>query len=373
MISFEEDKNLRDHTNFSKDGFEYSLDFFGRVEYKDGWVLVDGKWSPPYNDVPEFALQVAVQLDSKCLNWEFYRFKSLEETNSANPSDVRNLEIINPTFKTLPNEVYTFKNLAYLTITNRGNFIDQTKLDFFEFDERLVELRELITIHINGTRLQHLPEEIGHLQNLERLSINFSELKNLPASLFSLPNMKYLTLQNNAIESIPEEINLPSLNTLDVIDNQLTTQPVSLLKQDSLTSIQANGNPLKSLPHEYNSFDGLELDIDDKRRLLDYSYRGADGKGILAWNESDFLAEQDKDLIAPVNKIIDKNKLTHERESILSLIKKSVGFNNTSKDNYALIGNHRFGGYPDLPQTIPFPTFCSTDEQRTITMSLSHK
>lgn len=278
MIFFKEDKNLLDHTYFRKDGFEYSLDFFGRVEYKDGRVLVDGKLSPPYSDVSEFALQAAVQLDSTCLKWEFYRFKSLEETNSADPRNVRNLEIINPTFKTLPNEVYTFKNLAYLTITNRGNFMDATKSDFFEFDERLAELSELTTIHVNGSRLQYLPKEIGRLQNLERLFISFSELKNLPKSLFFLPNLKYLALRDNAIESIPEEIDLPSLKTLDVINNQLTTLPVSLLRQDSLTSIQANGNPLKNLPHEYNSFDGLELDIEDKRRLLDYSYRGADVK-----------------------------------------------------------------------------------------------
>lgn len=85
---------------------------------------------------------------------------------------------------------------------------------------------------------------------------------------------------------------------------------------------------------------------------------------MLTWNESDFLAEQDKDLNAPINKIIDKNNLTHERESILSLIKKSVGFTNTSKEDYGMIGNHRFGGYPDLPQSIPFPTFYDKDEQK---------
>ena len=364
-VLFEEDKNVMDHTYFRKEGFEYSLDFFGKIIYKDGWVTVDGKLTPPYSDLPVFDLQVAIQFDAKDLDWNIYRFKSLEEANTADPLIVRNLEIKNPTFKTLPDEVYTFKNLAYLTITNIGNFINKSKLPFSGFDERLGELRELITIQINGAAVQYLPEEIGSLVKLERLSVNFCSLKELPKSVWYLPNLKHLLLRDNAIESISEQINLPLLNTLEVINNQLKTLPLALIKQPSLTSILANGNPLEYLPEEYNSFNGLELDIEDKLRLLDYTYRGADDKGMVPWNEHAFLAEENEALIAPINIIIDENDLTQEREALLSLIKKSVGFNQTSEENYDTIGNHRFGGYPDLPQAIPFPTFY--DEYRQYT------
>ncbi|WP_156305977.1 DUF1963 domain-containing protein [Sphingobacterium endophyticum] len=357
QTKFEEDKNPVDHKYFNKEGFEYSLKFYGTVTYRDNWVLIEGELKSPYGDSAVYSLQVAVQFNAEVLNWSKYHFKSLEETVTADPLIVRKLDIVNPTFTSLPDEVYDFKNLSYLSITKLGDYFDQSKLAFKEFDERIADLTELVSITVNKASIHQLPEDIGHLKNLEVLSINMCGLKKLPDSLWSLPNLKYLYLFSNQIREIPEKINLPSLQVLDVKENQLKTLPGSLTEQPAIKSILANDNPLEYLPNEYNSFQGLEISIEDKRNLLDYTYKGADGQGMVPWDDSIFAAESDRELIKPVDEIIRKNKLTQAREALLSLLKKAIGFEQYENEDYQKLGNHRFGGYPDLPLDIPFPSF----------------
>src|SRR5690606_11400365 len=185
------------------------------------------------------------------------------------------------------------------------------------------------------------------------------ELNILPDGFWKMPRLEYVLLGKNKIESIPADIQMPWLEYLDIENNLLKTLPESLLQQPNLRTIKASFNPLENLPFAYNSFKGLGLTMEEKKRLLDTTYPGADGGGTVKWDESMYKAEHNKLLISAVEKIIDSNDLSEYKEALVSLVKRSVGFKLTSEEDYAEVGNHRFGGQPDLPENIPYPTFYS--------------
>jgi len=46
---------------------------------------------------------------------------------------------------------------------------------------------------------------------------------------------------------------------------------------------------------------------------------------------------------------------------LLSLVKKALVFNHTEEEDYSALGNHRFGGMPDLPNGMAYPRFANKD------------
>lgn len=360
ICSYEEDKNPEDYTYFRKNGLEYLLFFYGTIEYKEGWVLIKGDVKNRYGDPsPSFTLEAALEFDPANLDWNNYKFKSLEETEGADPQTIRLLEITNPTFSTLPERIYSFENLEYLIIQRIGNYWDKAKLPFADFGERIAELKNLKQITVNQAVISSLPESFANLLQLDRLSIIDCELNTLPDGFWKMPRLEYVLLGKNKIESLPEDIQMPWLEYLDIENNLLKTLPESLLQQPNLRTIKASFNPLEDLPFAYNSFKGLSLTMEEKKRLLDTTYPGADGGGSGKWDESMYKAENNKLLISGVEKIIKDNDLSDHKEALLSLIKRTVGFKLNSEEDYAEVGNHRFGGKPDLPESLSYPTFFS--------------
>lgn len=360
ICSYSEDKNPDDYTYFRKDGLDYLLYFFGTIEYKGGWVLIEGELKNRYGeDSPKFPIKAALEFNPASLDWNNYKFRSLVETKGSDPHIIRLLEITNPTFSSLPETIYSFENLEYLIIQRIGNYGDKDKSPFADFGERIAELKNLKQITVNQATISSLPKSFANLIQLDRLSIIDCELGNLPDGIWKMPKLEYVLLGKNKIERIPDQIQMPSLVYLDIENNLLKTLPESLLQQPNLTTIKASLNPLEALPFAYNSFNGLGLNMKEKKRLLDTAYPGADGKGAVKWDESMYLGENDQLLISPVEKIIDTNELSEYKEELISLIKRSVGFILTTEEDYAAVGNHRFGGKPDLPESIPYPTFFS--------------
>ena len=360
ICTYEEDKNPEDYTYFRKEGLDYSLYFYGTIEYKEGWVIIEGDLKNRYGDPsPCFPLEAALEFDPASLNWNNYKFKSLEETEGADPYTIRLLEITNPTFSTLPEAIYTFENLEYLIIQRVGNYWDKDKLPFADFGDRIAELKNLKQITVNQAAINTLPKSFANLMQLDRLSIVDCELSHLPDEIWKMPRLEYVLLGKNKIEHIPDDIQMPWLEYLDIENNLLKTLPESLLQQPNLRTIKASFNPLEELPFGFNSFKGLDLTMEEKKRLLDTSYPGANGEGTVEWDDEMYKAENNKILISGVEKIIKDNDLSDYKEALLSLIKRTVGFKLTSEEDYAEVGNHRFGGKPDLPESLTYPTFFS--------------
>lgn len=356
-FNYLQDKDPDTFTYFRKDGLEYGLDFFGSVSYEDGHVRIHGELKPPYSEQPVFAIDAILHFDPLLLNWQYYRFKSLAETVGADPEQVRLLEISNPDFRELPDCIFNFKKLERLGIIKKGNPWDNVKLPLEHLGERFGSLKMLKGLSINHASIKQLPASFAELELLDNINLSMCELQELPESIWKLSKLKFLFLPHNQLTHIPEDIQLPALTVLDVEKNQLTTLPTALTRQPHIDRISASGNPFEYLPESFNFFKGLILTLPEKKRLLDISYKGADGKGSVKWDDTCYEAMHDKTLIAPVAGIIKENKLGKYKKALLSLIKRTVGFNHAGNEDYTEIGNHRFGGRPDLPKETPYPTF----------------
>ncbi len=358
-LEFAENNCAEPYINASIDGLEYGLRYSGLVEIKDGWVSLRGSLSCSYDrDQPAFNVEVRRPFHPEEIDWTQYTFASLAELEAA-PSDVvRFASFKNADLASIPPSVLRCTQLERLSISSWGG----TGSAPMELPSSLGDLAHLTHLDLSGRQLDSLPESIGELVQLETLNLGGCGLSRMPEKIWRLPKLQHLFLSGNRIESIPEDVHLPGLYSLDMQDNALVTIPEALLSQPSLRRIKLKGNPLESLPDAFNDCAvELELPIEDKRRLLDYEYRGADGQGAGPWDEDAFYVRSDPErAAAAAQRLADSDARAHGN-ALQFLLKRSVGLAESGEEDYSVLGHHRFGGMPDLPATIPYPRFPGDD------------
>ena len=357
QLYFEEEKtNAPLFLNARSEGFDYSLAFCGSVTFDSGWVLLKGEMTKSYTK-KAFPVRIAKKFEMADLKWNNYRFTSMEEIATANPLDVCFLHIERPDFKALPEAIFSFENLEELTVSNPVNYWEEIELPMLAIASAIGKLTQLKSLYINGLAIEKLPESIVHLKNLEHLSINNCSLKEVPDGIWQLPKLKFLWLSSNELTRISEEINLPELQNISLNRNKFKTLPEALAELSKLKKIDLKDNPLGQLPDAFNQIEAIELAMEDKLRLLDFSYKGADGNGLVEWNDEVFWAQYDTDLLPEIDAVIKENKLQIHSSALVSLVKKSISFKHDGEEDYSKVGNHRFGGMPDLPEHINYPRF----------------
>ncbi len=361
---YEADKHAASYSYFRKEGLAYSLDFFGIVRYDKGRVYISGEFRPSYDAKPIFQVSATLLLDTQVLDWTQYRFKSLQEAKQADSNKVQHLQLENPAFTNLPDEVYDFRNLKHLSILNRSNYWDNVKLPLKHLDERVKQWSSLEGLQITGASLRQLPTELGQLDQLQSLNFTFCDLEEIPANVWKLPNLNFLFVDRNNITYIPEDVDLPALRSLGLQHNKLNTLPQALVALPNVSRIEAEDNPFELLPDAFNTFNGLQLTLEEKKRLLDNSYKGADGLGLVGWDDAAYRLTEES-VLAPIQQIIQSENLETYQDALLSLVKKALGFQQVAIEDYQTVGNHRFGGRPDLPMDIPYPTFFDDTHGRT--------
>ena len=364
-LRFEEEKtNAPLFLNALSNGFDYRLAFNGVATFKEGWVLLSGEMTKSYHD-KSFPIQIAKKFNAGSLNWKDYQFTSMQETATTNANDVRFLFLQNPTFTKLPEAVFTFKNIENFAVQQRTHYGNKEKLPLEQIQEEIGQLKQLKSLHINGAAIRKLPESISNLSNLEQLSVGGCLLEAVPEGVFKLQKLKYLWLIKNLLTQIPKDIDLPSLENISLNDNQLKTLPASLAEQPKLKKIDLKHNPWEALPENFNYIQAVELDMEDKLRLLDFEYKGADGKGLGAWDDTVFYALDDADLLPEIDIVIKENELTDKADALRSLVKKAISFTHHGEEDYKQVGNHRFGGMPDLPEAMAYPEFFDDYHKKT--------
>jgi uncharacterized protein YwqG len=333
------------------DGWGYALRFSGEVVLRDGWFGMNGYLGKPWDPEPYFEVELYKKFDPAALDWSHYRFSSLEETSHLDPRRIRFLTLTKPDFEELPAEVLRLSELRELTIVNSSSYVPEPrKLPLSSLPDDIASLKNLTSLHISGARLEHLPESLGELESLQNLCVAHCCLQTTPDSVWQLPSLKNLNFSNNQLRDIPAEICLPDLSSLYLNRNDLETLPAVLATQKSLQKLVLNDNPLQYLPDGYEQIRDLELSMEDKLRLLDFTYQGADGQGTLIWDEEAYLAKS-----SPVL----RPQLSQHRlaDALLSAAKLTLVFEHGDDEDYTLVGNTRFGGWPDLPLSVPYPRF----------------
>ena len=301
------------------------LAFHGKATLLDGWICLNGLLRDSSDENRCWPILLVRKRTPDNFDWSRYEF-SLEEAMQINPSLVGRISIRNYEGTTLPAKFWEFKQLKSLDIYGAAN-------------------------------LQELSEEIGDFTQLRHLTISHTPLEKLPQGIFQLPNLETLYIADNRLRHVAESLYLPKLQAANFGGNQLTTLPKSLTKSTKLWRIVLENNPWISLPAPLGEIKTVELNIDEKKRLLEHAYKGADGKGLAAWDEDMFLIKNDAELHSVMIDAI-KDTLYEDHVSVLQeTALKAVCMRTVPMGDYSTLGNTRFGGLPDLPADAEYPTY----------------
>jgi len=144
--------------------------------------------------------------------------------------------VYSTTLESLPNEIFSLKNLQEL-------FICVDKLKYLS--PQISGLEKLRDLTIHDTQIRSLPSEIGKLQNLHWLNIWRNSLETLPSEIGDLIHLDELILHDNQLQVLPPEIgNLKNLKYLSLENNKLQTLPHEL-QNLNLDMLVLTGNPLQ--------------------------------------------------------------------------------------------------------------------------------
>jgi len=327
---FEEERESTYLSYVWKGGFDFIHRLSGEVTLQDGWLGIQGSFEG-------YPVKVAVKLSDQ-LNWEKYRFLSAQEVSTAPPETVRQLWLTDPYPAILQETIYPLTQLEDLSIDFRK------ANEFKEIPTAVKRLKQLKRLALTGvSQLESLPQWLGDLKKLETIRISNSKIAGIHPYIFQLPVLSKLYLSDNQLQSIHRA--LPEkLETLVLSNNQLTTIPDSVL---TLNYLNIEDNPLEKLPAGLENIPTLNLELEKKIALLDYTYKGAG-----PYDDSLFFAKHEPALVQVLETQIPAAALGDYKEELIDRSRKAVALNTTVEDAYDEKGNHRFGGLPDLPPQV---------------------
>lgn len=143
------------------------------------------------------------------------------------PDKVVKLQLRKQKFKTIPKEIYLFKNLQYL---------DLAKNNIKLIPDSIGTLTNLQHLDISKNIIEQISGEIGKLTNLYYLNLNNNEFTSLPPQMGNLVNLRTLDLWSNNLEDFPE--NLKGMKNLKVLDLRVILIPDD--KQRYISSLFPN-------------------------------------------------------------------------------------------------------------------------------------
>lgn len=323
------------------EGWNFALEFSGQLVMEGGWLRLEGCLTAPIESAPRFDVLIQQPFDPSTLDWTNYRFCTLAEASSADPAGVCHLELEGE------DDLDRFPNLRTLRL-RRGEG---------PLPSGLSNLVQLESVEVWDRPLSALPD-LSRLTRLERLSVNHCQLAATGPSLWRLPKLAYLSLEYNSLTEVPDEVDLPELVSLELSHNLLTTLPERLALQPRLEFLSLEENPLESLPEPYNQVKTLDLSVEDKLRLLDYSY-----PGLEPWDDAVFWAQSDAELSDEWKARIAEAGFEEHSEMLCALARKSISLEPIEEGDPWQVGCTRFGGWPDLPASLPYPRFESHQQE----------
>ncbi|MCH7403343.1 DUF1963 domain-containing protein [Belliella kenyensis] len=348
---FEVESNTILHSSYLTtywDGLCYG-EFFGVVKIKRNLIQIIGNWEGD----KIFPINIQLYYDEDTLDWSKYIFTTEEELIVAPSEKVHRIDFKNGLTR-FPETFERFVNLEMLYIGSYYNQDTQYNLELIP--QWINKFKNLNTLVVSSANLETLPDQIGELAQLTHLHID-APIKQIPDGIVRLPRLEILTLSYCNLELIPEQVDLPKLTSLNLKNNQLKTLPVAIFNQPCLKFLNLEDNPWEYLSPEFEKIPNLELELDYKIKFFDYDYKGADGLGTITWDDDVFYASGDSALMKSISDYW-KNALPRKfQDDLTVLLKKALGFDFISKEDYQEVGNHRFGGLPDLPKDWEYPRF----------------
>ncbi|MFH6936641.1 DUF1963 domain-containing protein [Flavobacterium sp. FlaQc-30] len=366
VIQFELSRDKTYNHYLWESGFTFSLRFTGNVTLKDGWIGLNGYLEDECGEQKKcYKISLAKRIPLQELEWEKYEFTTFKELEGAIPKAVRHLKLTNPAYVEFRESIDSFTDLETLIVQFTND--SQEVFEFVEIPSFIKHFKNLKKLYFSGiSAITKLPIWIGDLRELEFFLFTDSKVEGINPNTFQyLKKLKFCYLQYNKLVSAPAFPLDGSIEIIHLEGNQLNKVPASYLKLENLTRLNIKNNPITWLPLGLENIPELELELEKKTTLLDYSYKGADGKGVVPYNDEIFYARNDIVLRNLLAHAIEKVGFKKYEEGINKLARHSVSFVTTVFDDYDEIGNNRFGGLPDLPESVGFPKIITETQEET--------
>ncbi len=312
-------------------GFCYGVRFFGEIEITMERIEIHGLMKHPYEDDAEGTpIHVIRNFPVGRVLLKPKTYTSVEEALKAPHERVLHLfwnQPWNHSLDRFPDDILRFRNLEFLSLQcNRPNMAH-----LMPIPDGLCDLRQLKVLNIRGADLEYLPERLGALTELRDLSITYGNLGALPDSIANLRKLERLTLTGNQLKALPESVgHLPSLKYLDIKDNPFESLPASL----------QNIENIKATPRLFSLF-------------RDIRYRP---EVEVAIDPEQFMARSSPDHVRQLSTVLHKHQLGQYETILLRHARQALCYRTTEAEDYSVKGNTRFGGAPDLPPDIAYPT-----------------
>ncbi|WP_416926351.1 DUF1963 domain-containing protein [Ottowia sp.] len=360
---YEDSKDPQNHKYLRIEGLEYGFEFFGDIGFDGEWVLGEGRFKEKYGQGDGFAVRFAIQLNPLDLHWPDYQFTQVQELSNAAVEHVRSVLLTGKKPNHLGEKVTQFgedvfgqcarfTQLRSLDIHMGARLKNEPLLNISL--DGIRPLTQLQRLAVSGLALKEVPADITSLP-LTWLSVVDCDLQTLPEAVWQMPTLENLMLDQNALTQLPEAPHLPALKTLRISQNALATLPLAFARLPALKLITAEANPLQHLDPAWNSFDGLDIDMEDRRRLLDTRYQGP--SPLVEWDDTVYAAEHDPPLRKQAQEVLNARVPDIYRPWLQSILLKTLAF--YTDDTAAMpVGATRYGGRPDLPLDVPYPEFC---------------
>jgi Leucine-rich repeat (LRR) protein len=145
-----------------------------------------------------------------------------------NPDKVYKLTLRRMKLKTIPKEVFTFKNLQVLNLS---------KNKLTSIPAEIGMLKKLEVLDLSANNIDSVPPQIGKLVNIKKLILNQNVIATLPPEIGNLTKMIFLDMWGNEIQELPKEITKLQ-NTLKVLDLRVIS--IKEDKQEAIVKLLPN-------------------------------------------------------------------------------------------------------------------------------------
>ncbi|MES2410169.1 MAG: leucine-rich repeat domain-containing protein [Bacteroidota bacterium] len=137
--------------------------------------------------------------------------------------------------------------------------LDLSNRNLKSIPEEVFSLKNLKKLNLSNNKIKDIPSEISNLKNLEVLDISNNHILNFYAKICQLKKLKHLNLNNNKIPSIPKQIkNLHQLRKLSLANNRISNLPEELSQIHSIVSLNISNNPLQNFPESFYNLKSLK-------------------------------------------------------------------------------------------------------------------
>lgn len=315
-------------------GVAYGLRFFGQVELAPDRIALHGVLRQEHHDDSEGTpLHLVRHFPRGEVRPRPRDFHSLKAAQAVPADTVRHLTLRQqwrpetPRTDRFPEEVLAFTAIESL-------ILDYASTDHARFTE--------------------LPEAIGTLQQLTRLDLSNTSVRHLPDAIGQLRQLRHLAMSPGMLTSVSEQIaQLPHLERLDLAYNQLTSLPEAIGHMPSLKALKLSGNAFTSLPASIDRIENLQVDVRYLPLFRDMRYRP---EIEVATSAEPFLARSSPAHAAMLHDGLARHGLLDHEPLLLRHARQALRWRTTEPDAPPVLGGTRFGGAPDLPPGLPYPT-----------------